>query len=86
MDKPLMTFKVVRFDTKTIEIQKVSTEFFRKEDVVVIKIPKLISPKEVQAFISQIKVAFPNESLVIVGHEIEFARLVDIDNIKENNA
>ena len=86
MEKPVMTFKVVRYDAKTIEIQKVSTEFFRKEDVVIVKIPKLVSPKEVQSFVSQIKIAFPNESLVIVGHEIEFARLVDIDKPGESLA
>ena len=79
MDTPIMNFKVVPYDYKTIEIQKMSVDTFQKDNVVIIKIPKGISPVEIKEFVGKIKLAFPSESLVIVGHDVEFARLVDID-------
>lgn len=77
--KEVMNFKVVPYDAKTIEIQKLKVDTFRKEDVVIIKVPNDVQPQDVQEFISKIKIAFPNESLVIVGQDVEFAKLVELD-------
>jgi FAD synthase len=77
--KEVMNFKVVPYDAKTIEIQKLKVDTFRKDDVVIIKVPNDVQPKDVQEFVSKIKIAFPNESLVIVGQDVEFAKLVELD-------
>ena len=77
--KKVMNFKVVPYDSKTIEIQKLKVDTFRKDDVVIIKVPNDVKPIDVQEFIAKIKMAFPNESLVIVGQDVEFAKLVELD-------
>lgn len=77
--KELMTFKVVPYDSKTVEIQKFKVDTFRREDVVMVKVPKDIDHKEMPEFIHELKLIFHAESLVIVGHDVEFAKLVNVD-------
>ncbi|KKN82763.1 hypothetical protein LCGC14_0305870 [marine sediment metagenome] len=67
------TVEIIRGDTVVINNHKV--EKLKIDDVIIIKVPLDSPGSEMENFLIQIKIAFPDKTVVITKEDVKFCRL-----------